>query len=159
MSELPLENRITMKELGTLKESALSVKRIVRSMYVQNMYVQSIYDMYLHIIHIICTKYEAYTLLMYLMQTKRITNNARSNKEQEKRSCLVSGRGYHKWDIKDHKWYFSDQNQSKKVINLRVWSWLRMNAGGVPNTCKSNGVILSEVFGWSEIWPRWRTGE
>ena len=25
---------------------------------------------------------------------------------------------------------------------LRVWSWLRTNAGGVPNTCKSNGVIL-----------------
>ena len=25
-------------------------------------------------------------------------------------------------------------------INMRVWSWLRMNAGGVPNTCKSNGV-------------------
>ena len=24
---------------------------------------------------------------------------------------------------------------------LRVWSWLRTNAGGVPNTCKSNGVI------------------
>ena len=24
-------------------------------------------------------------------------------------------------------------------FNMRVWSWLRMNAGGVPNTCKSNG--------------------
>ena len=24
--------------------------------------------------------------------------------------------------------------------NLRVWSWLRTNAGGAPNTCKSNGV-------------------
>ena len=24
---------------------------------------------------------------------------------------------------------------------LRVWSWLRMNAGGVLNTCKSNGVM------------------
>ena len=23
---------------------------------------------------------------------------------------------------------------------MRVRSWLRMNAGGVPNTCKSNGV-------------------
>ena len=23
-------------------------------------------------------------------------------------------------------------------FNMRVWSWLRMNAGGVPNTCKSN---------------------
>ena len=25
------------------------------------------------------------------------------------------------------------------TILLRVWSWLRTNAGGVPNTCKSNG--------------------
>ena len=25
-------------------------------------------------------------------------------------------------------------------FNMRVWSWLRMNAGGVPNTCKSNEV-------------------
>ena len=24
---------------------------------------------------------------------------------------------------------------------MRVRSWLRMNAGGVPNTCKSNGVL------------------
>lgn len=23
-------------------------------------------------------------------------------------------------------------------ILWRVWSWLRVNAGGVPNTCKSN---------------------
>ena len=29
---------------------------------------------------------------------------------------------------------------------MRVRSWLRMNAGGVPNTCKSNGVLI-EVFG------------
>ena len=28
----------------------------------------------------------------------------------------------------------------------RVWSWLRMNAGGVPNTCKSNGVVSLKRF-------------
>ena len=28
---------------------------------------------------------------------------------------------------------------------LRVWSWLRMNAGGVPNTCKSNEALLTEI--------------
>jgi len=29
----------------------------------------------------------------------------------------------------------------KLKINIyrRVWSWLRTNAGGMPNTCKSNG--------------------
>ena len=29
----------------------------------------------------------------------------------------------------------------KEHLNMRVRSWLRMNAGGVPNTCKSNGVM------------------
>ena len=29
----------------------------------------------------------------------------------------------------------------KKLFNMRVWSWLRMNAGGVLNTCKSNGTF------------------
>ncbi len=31
------------------------------------------------------------------------------------------------------------------TILLRVGSWLRMNAGGVLNTCKSNGVPLTEA--------------
>ena len=30
------------------------------------------------------------------------------------------------------------------TILLRVWSWLRMNAGGVLNTCKSNGAYMIE---------------
>ena len=29
---------------------------------------------------------------------------------------------------------------------MRVRSWLRMNAGGVPNTCKSNGVVSLLIF-------------
>ena len=34
----------------------------------------------------------------------------------------------------------SGQTQSKRnYIGWRVWSWLRMNAGGRLNTCKSNG--------------------
>ena len=36
-------------------------------------------------------------------------------------------------------------------LNWRVWSWLRLNAGGMLNTCKSN----VKAFGWAE----WRTGE
>ena len=31
------------------------------------------------------------------------------------------------------------RKNSFKQLNLRVWFWLRMNAGGVLNTCKSNG--------------------
>ena len=34
------------------------------------------------------------------------------------------------------------------LILSRVWSWLRMNAGGVLNTCKSNGLVLKP----SDIW-------
>ena len=33
---------------------------------------------------------------------------------------------------------------------MRVWSWLRTNAGGVPNTCKSNEPRLSAC-----TWSRW----
>ena len=41
---------------------------------------------------------------------------------------------------------------------LRVWSWLRTNAGGVPNTCKSNENRRIETsVDWS--WGKWRTGE
>ena len=36
---------------------------------------------------------------------------------------------------------FHDPAQQLKFI-LRVRSWLRINAGGVLNTCKSNGVFL-----------------
>src|SRR5207237_10352705 len=32
----------------------------------------------------------------------------------------------------------------RSYINLRVWFWLRTNAGGMPNTCKAN-----ETFGSS----------
>jgi len=35
-------------------------------------------------------------------------------------------------------------------MNLRVWSWLRANAGGMLNTCKSHGVLSG---------AQWRTGE
>ena len=40
------------------------------------------------------------------------------------------------------KWSGHDLN-----FNIRVWSWLRMNAGGVLNTCKSNEENLIESFG------------
>jgi hypothetical protein len=41
----------------------------------------------------------------------------------------------------------SSQKRLKQDFNIRVWSWLRTNAGGVLNTCKSNG--NSGVFIWS----------
>ena len=41
------------------------------------------------------------------------------------------------------------------TIVLRVWSWLRTNAGGVPNTCKSNEALrqISSERSW-----RWLSG-
>ena len=36
----------------------------------------------------------------------------------------------------------------KELIKWRVWSWLRINAGGVPNTCKS---IDRSPACWTEI--------
>ena len=39
---------------------------------------------------------------------------------------------------------------TKSNINQRVWSWLRMNAGGVLNTCKSNEAPVIET---SVNWP------
>ena len=42
------------------------------------------------------------------------------------------------------------QTTTMKIVDLyfflRVWSWLRMNAGGMPKTCKSNGVAFGR---WS----------
>ena len=46
----------------------------------------------------------------------------------------------------------------KQGFYLRVWSWLRMNAGGVPNTCKSSEKIMIEPSGDWLIGKR-RTGE
>ena len=36
-------------------------------------------------------------------------------------------------------------------IKLRVWSWLRTNAGGAPNTCKSNEESFYTEF-FHEVW-------
>ena len=33
-----------------------------------------------------------------------------------------------------------------KIIRWRVWSWLRMNASGRPNTCKSRGITEKLAF-------------
>ena len=44
-------------------------------------------------------------------------------------------------------------------INMRVRSWLRMNAGGVLNTCKSNEPCRTDPFGVKTGAGEWRTGE
>ncbi len=42
-----------------------------------------------------------------------------------------------------------ETNFNKSLFLLRVWSWLRMNAGGMPKTCKSNEVAHWLDGSWS----------
>ena len=41
--------------------------------------------------------------------------------------------------------FFMSKFLSRLNFLLRVWSWLRTNAGGVLNTCKSSDETSSEV--------------
>ena len=50
--------------------------------------------------------------------------------------------------LRDHNFHCSDRRELRwHTFYQRVWSWLRMNAGGVPNTCKSNGPYNDRDFG------------
>ena len=42
--------------------------------------------------------------------------------------------------------FWSGSNEEVTNYYSRVWSWLRMNAGGVLNTCKSNGDNIFEAI-------------
>ena len=48
------------------------------------------------------------------------------------------------WVSVQSKWANGSERTCQR-LNSRVWSWLRTNAGGVPNTCKSNGDTISVV--------------
>ena len=57
--------------------------------------------------------------------------------------------------IQNSKWDWLASNGSRfqnQLFNMRVWSWLRMNAGGVLNTCKSNEAYTKDSFGMTNIW-------
>ena len=43
--------------------------------------------------------------------------------------------------LKSENWWarFGVLNKALLILNWRVWSWLRLNAGGRLNTCKSSG--------------------
>ena len=36
----------------------------------------------------------------------------------------------------------------QNFLQWRVWSWLRMNASGRPNTCKSRGIMIEACFNY-----------
>ena len=50
-------------------------------------------------------------------------------------------------------WRNTKANQNLYI--RRVWSWLRLNAGGRPNTCKSNGNIREACFSWWRVADGW----
>ena len=56
------------------------------------------------------------------------------------------------------------QNEQVKQSYWRVWSWLRTNAGGVPNTCKSSEHLracsqMLAADGWvTRGQPAYKTG-
>ena len=48
-----------------------------------------------------------------------------------------------KYKVKNQQFFMSKFLELKWLnFLLRVWSWLRTNAGGVPNTCKSSDEVL-----------------
>ena len=47
------------------------------------------------------------------------------------------------------------KNLNQNLFYRRVWSWLRLNAGGRPNTCKSNGNIGKACFSWWRVADGW----
>ena len=55
--------------------------------------------------------------------------------------------------FKQEQQYLRSQFASKFWVTnykLRVWSWLRTNAGGVPNTCKSNEAFFHRMLAFTE---------
>ena len=51
-----------------------------------------------------------------------------------------------------------DRTGSRPIyFGRRVRSWLRMNAGGAPNTCKSNGTPLRREASGERLSNTWRT--
>ena len=87
--------------------------------------------------------YDSIPMLRVGRQAQRtLTNKQQCNPEkfQEKISESVF-RTRTKQNSKTVKisqsWFWSGKN-----FYSRVWSWLRMNAGGVLNTCKSNGLLM-----------------
>ena len=52
---------------------------------------------------------------------------------------------------------FSNRGGRQAPIGRRVRSWLRMNAGGAPNTCKSNGTHPRVEASGERLSNTWRT--
>ena len=66
-----------------------------------------------------------------------------NNKPLKKPKAVVlyyQKRRYWKWVKKLEKRFIHFERDDIDTKNKRVWSWLRINAGGAHKTCKSNGL-------------------
>ena len=62
----------------------------------------------------------------------------------------------HQGQIIKSKW--ASMKMLDQDLNSRVWSWLRTNAGGVPNTCKSNGdIYFGRYLSGARVSNAWTT--
>ena len=73
-----------------------------------------------------------------------VKNDFSKAKPEENTWCIVEG-------FNEANEVFNKYTNKKcaRVVTIlsRVWSWLRTNAGGVPNTCKSNEKFINDLFG------------
>ena len=85
--------------------------------------------------------------------------NARTHQRMDPISDSIAGRGR---DPTSERTLPSKRKSSAPVspvrpFGRRVRSWLRMNAGGAPNTCKSNGTPLRGEASGERLSNAWRT--
>ena len=78
--------------------------------------------------------------------------NNESFREKTKRYSLEIKKYQKVNQKKIKKLKFIKKSLKKLKIILRVWSWLRINAGGAHKTCKSNGSRYKKD--WRFIWLR-----
>ena len=82
-------------------------------------------------------------------KTKRFKSSLKTSTDN---LCGPSEEG-NKRDREGESWGTIKKNQN--LYYRRVWSWLRLNAGGRPNTCKSNGNIGKACFFWWRVADGW----
>ena len=80
---------------------------------------------------------------------------------REKFTKTARARAWARANSKQSDFWERQRNLPSKFcegLNIRVWSWLRTNAGGVPNTCKSsgdNGELAQSCFSGGRVSNAW----
>ena len=83
--------------------------------------------------------------------------NNESFREKTKRYSLEIKKYQKVNQKKIKKLKFIKKSLKKLKIILRVWSWLRINAGGAHKTCKSNGSRCNDIdMDWELVQRKWK---